>query len=753
MQVRKRDGSLQEFNKDKIKQAIIGANNDTDEYHKIWEGDIDAMVDDIVGELTSGFFGGADHEINDDWVIDIEEIQNQVELSLQIEGYYTLAKNYILYRAERKRLRDKRDVITRRMLSVIRCDDVQNSNANVDEYSFGGRKFESAGVALKDLALEEFISEDVADAHKQNRIYIHDLDSYAIGMHNCLFIDFKKLLTDGFTTRNGDVRPPRSISTAMQQVAVIFQCQSQVQFGGVASAHIDFDLAPFVAMSFKKHYVDGMKYAEEYVQVPKWDEVDDFLGYEVKIGGEQAMGCLPKAYKYALDMTERECQQAAQGLYHNLNTLESRAGSQLPFTSINFGRDTSPEGRMVTKSLLEASIDGIGKFHRTSIFPISIFQHKKGVNAYPSDPNYDLKQLAIKSLTKRIYPNWVNCDFTENHEDFDNPDTYNCTMGCRTAMSYDRHGMGYSKVGRGNVSPVTINLPKIGIKHGICLGERDKPDLDGFWKELDEVLALTEKALLERYAHICSQDVKSAPFMYKNKTVRGFDGETIQSVMKHGSQAVGFIGMAETCQALFGKNQLDPEVHEFAMQVVQHIKKFCEEASERNDLNFGEYYTPAEGCCYTICQKLKDEFGEIPDITDKEFLTNSIHVPVWEEVDIFTKIDCEAPLTQYGTSGCITYTEFDAKVIHNPDAVEQIINYAMESNVPYFAINFPIDTCLDCGYDGEIPNECPVCGSKNIERLARVTGYLTTDVSNFNKGKQDEVARRYKHSKSTFNDN
>lgn len=429
IKVIKRDGRRVDFDRKKIKVAIIKANNDTDEYYKIHEENIDSIVEEIVSELTSGLYGGADHIINKDWVIDIEEIQDTVIMCLARNGFYKLSENYAVYRAEHKRLRDKRDAITKKMLSVINCDNVQNSNANVDEYSFGGRKFESAGVALKDLALEEYISEDVAEAHKQNRIYIHDLDSYSIGMHNCLFIDFKKLLTEGFTTRNGDVRPPRSISTAMQQVAVIFQCQSQVQFGGVASSHIDFDLAPFVAMSFKKHYVDGMKYVEGYIEIPKWDEIEDFLGYEVRINGEQAMGCLPKAYDYALDMTERECMQAAQGLYHNLNTLESRAGSQLPFTSINFGRDTSPEGRMVTKSLLEASIDGIGKFHRTSIFPISIFQHKKGVNAVPGDPNYDLKQLAIKSLTKRIYPNWVNCDFTENHEDFDNPDTYNCTMG------------------------------------------------------------------------------------------------------------------------------------------------------------------------------------------------------------------------------------------------------------------------------------------------------------------------------------
>lgn len=635
----------------------------------------------------------------------------------------------------------------KKVMEVLNCSNVQNSNANVDEYSFGGRKFEAAGILLKEVARDEFIEPDVWEAFQDNRIYIHDMDNYATGMHNCLFIDFAKLFKDGFTTRNGDVRPPRSISTAMQQVAVIFQCQSQVQFGGVASAHIDFDLAPFVAMSFKKHFKDGLKYVYEEplnCYIPPEEEW--------RVGNKELQEKYSKAYNYAIDMLEREGMQAAQGLYHNLNTLESRAGSQLPFTSINFGRDTSEEGRMVSRWLLMASLDGIGKFHRTSIFPIAIFQHKKGINANPGDPNYDLKQLAIKSLCKRIYPNFVNCDFSGNIEDPENPDTYNCTMGCRTAMSYDRHGFGYSKVGRGNVSPVTINLPKIGLKHGIALGTRKTADINGFWKELDEVLAIVEKALVSRYNHICKQNPKAAPFMYKNETIRGFDGENIASAMRHGSQAVGVLGIAEMCQALFGKNHLDPEVHQFVTKLVQHISDFCKEASERNDLNFGVYYTPAESCCYTICKRTRDEFGEIPNITDKEFFTNSIHVPVWEEVDVFKKIDIEAPLCKYGTSGCITYTEFESKIMDNPEAVEQIINYAMDNDVPYFAINFPIDTCLGCGYSDDIADECPICHSTNIEHLARVTGYLTTDVSHFNKGKQEEVKYRYKHTKKTFGD-
>lgn len=457
----------------------------------------------------------------------------------------------------------------------------------------------------------------------------------------------------------------------------------------------------------------------------------------------------PKAYNYALEMLEKEGSQSAQALFHNLNTLESRAGSQLPFSSINFGRDTSPEGRLVTKWLLNASLDGIGKFHKTSIFPISIFQYKKGINANPGDPNYDLKQLAIKSLCKRIYPNFVNCDFSENKEDPENPDTFMATMGCRTMLGNDRHGFGYSKVGRGNVSPMTINLPRLGLEYGIALGEREMPDINGFYKELDETLKIMEKGLIDRFNYICSQSPLSGTFMYKNQTIRGFNGKDIYSAMRHGTQAIGIVGVAEMCQGLFGKNHTNVNVYDFVVSLLEHLKQFCKDASERNDLNFTLYFTPAESCAATMCRKTRDKYGVIKDITDKEFFTNSIHVPVWEEIGIYDKINIEAPLCKYGTAGCITYTEFESKIMDNPKAVEKIIDYAMDNNVPYFAINFPIDTCLDCGYADNVENECPICGSHNIEHLARVTGYLSTDVSHFNIGKQDEVRRRFKHSKRT----
>lgn len=1113
MKIIKRNGSLEDFDRGKIEKAILGAMEDLGSDY-INEGVAKRIsreverefVDKEVRKTLIAHYDNPNLLLH--YKIPIKDIEDRVEEKLMGSHCKDVARQYIRYRYNKKQQRDKYESIKMAVKKIIKAESVNNSNANVDEYSFGGKKFEGAGLLFKDIALSDFISSDVAKAHNGNRIYIHDLDNWATGMHNCSFVDLQKLLKEGFATRNGDVRPANSISTAMQLVAVIFQCQSQVQFGGVASAHIDFDLAPYVKKSFKKHFQDGL----EFVENDKGISIAD-----IDMNNQALKNEYPKTFHYAYKMTKRECQQAAQGLYHNLNTLESRPGSQVPFTSINFGRDTSPEGRMISKSLLEASIDGIGKYHKTSIFPITIFQHKKGINAYPGEPNYDLKQLALKSLSQRIYPNFVNCDFSENIEDNDNPDTYNATMGCvdgaeiitykynnimyvesfqrmwfrfsqlfhvntqpngkdkyidlkdaviydtkngfvpclrlirnfssdwldinfsdgrrilctsdhpfetenkglvlakdlqendsilasynhvfvneskpnlsqawflgfmlcdgyyqshsvsasiaaigeddisdnwcrivrenyksepckklmergkkgtyyqlsiksngesninkltqhltemfgginkkdrhvpnivfswseearisflagmidadgyinatthggsiiqidstnkelslqqmaliqslgmkakmyhnhyslqnsnkiryrieftpttaivdaivcekkkssfirrnlqdfdhvkeikvvdkipvikedysydvttasehfevsgiyshncRTAMSFDRHGFGYSKVGRGNVSPVTINLPKIGIRHGICLREREKADLDGFWRELDEILKLTEKALVERYAYICSQNPKAAPFMYINHTMRGFNNKNISSVMKHGSQAIGLIGVAEMCEALFGKNHVDMSARNFALQVIQHISDFAKEASERNDLNFGVYFTPAEGCCYTICKKLKDEFGIISNITDKEFLTNSIHVPVWEEVTPFEKIDIEAPFCKLGTSGCITYVEFDSKIINNLDAVETVINYAMDNNIPYFAINFPLDTCCDCHYQGDIPSEgCPVCNSKNIERLARVTGYLTSDVSHFNQGKQDEVKRRFKHMK------
>ena len=743
VRVIKRDGRVVAFDRTKIKNAVMNAFNEVD-------GEITQDAKNKAAEIAS-YVANLDVD-----TISVEEIQDLAEEKLMASKRKDVAKAFIIYRNDRTRARDKKSDVVKKYVKRVHANDsdIENANANVDERSFSGREKEASADVGKTIALEfGGLSKEVAQAHKEMLVYQHDLEKAIIGEHNCLNLDFGEIFTYGFKTRNGDVRPPKSFSTACQLVAVAFQCQSQVQFGGVGSIHLDYDLAPFVKMSFVKHFQDGLKYLEnksEYKidRFKKWFELND-----LSIDNEELKEKHPKVYTYAMDMLENEGAQSAQGLYHNLNTLESRQGSQVPFTSINLGRDTSPEGRLVTKWIMNASIDGIGEHHLTSIFPISIFQYKKGTNAKPGDPNYDLKQLALKSMSKRIYPNWCNGDWSQAHEDENDPDTFFSTMGCRTLVGYDRHGLGYIRQGRGNNVPNTIILPKLGIEYGICLGERDKADLDGFWNGLENALKLCEKGLLERYEIIKNQSPKAAPFMYQNHTMKGSRDctDTVENAVKHNTLGIGLIGVAEMCVALFGKNHAeDKDVHAFALSVVKRIYDYAKEASDRNDLNFGCYFTPAEGLCRTSLKALRDQYGVIKNVTSHEYLTNSVHVPVWQKISIYDKLRVEAPFTKYATSGCITYIELESTFVQNTKAVEDIIDYAFnELDIPYLAFNFPIDSCLDCGYQGEFNNECPECGSKNIQQLRRVTGYLTTDYRNFNDGKQAEVKERVKHSAYT----
>jgi len=618
-QIIKRDGRVEPFNKRKIILAIYNAYREGDTYVPEPSERIAASIEQAQEET-----------------LDVETVQDLVEQGLIHERLADVAKRYILYRAERSRIRRERSSLSRRVAEVLDGAGVQNSNANVDEFSFGGRKFEVANALHRDLALEKYMSPEVAQAHRAHRIYIHDLSEYTIGDHNCLFVDLQRLLANGFETRNGSVRPAQSFSTACQLVAVIFQCQSQVQFGGVASAHIDYDLAAYVKKSFARHMVDGLIWVEN----ASAEALLDFTsGVSIE---DKAVDQWPRAKAYALAMLEKEGRQAAQGLYHNLNTLESRAGSQLPFSSINFGTDTSPEGRLVTKWLLEASIAGIGKHNTTPIFPISVFKYKRGVNDKPGTPNYDLRLLSETSLCRRIYPNVVNCGFSRNEEN-GNPDTEMATMGCRTMLGFDRHGLGYSKIGRGNVCPVTINLPRIALRHGPRGTPDCTPDLEGFWAELDEVLGLAKQALLERYARVCSQPARCAPFMYKNGAVADAalsSDRGVEPSMRHSTLAMGYIGIAEMCQALFGHNHAeDDEAHAFALDVVRHVYEFCAAAGEAENLNFSCYATPAESLCHTLARANREEFGLIENVTDREYITNSHHAPVWMNISVMRKLE------------------------------------------------------------------------------------------------------------------
>lgn len=378
------------------------------------------------------------------------------------------------------------------------------------------------------------------------------------------------------------------------------------------------------------------------------------------------------------------------------------------------------------------SISGIGRLHKTPIFPCGIFQCMKGVNRKQGEPNYDLFRLALKSTARRLYPNYANVDWSNNAGyDINDPRTYFSTMGCRTANGLDINGFGQLKDGRGNICPVTIIMPTLAMetKEGFPAkgnlftdAEQQNGVVDSFMQLLDQKIHEAKDMLLERYHYICSQSPESAKFMYENNTMAGYDGKTVESAMKHGTLVIGQLGLAETLQILIGCDHTEDRGMELAKRIEQLFKDRCAEFKQQYHLNFGVYFTPAENLCFTAMKRFKEKYGEIPNVSDRKFFTNSMHVPVWRNVNPFEKIDIESQLTGYSNAGCITYVELNSGAKNNIDALEQIVNYAMDKDIPYFAVNVPNDTCNNCGYTDEIGNECPVCGSTNISRLRRVTG-------------------------------
>ena len=742
--VSKRNKTTVPFDKQKIINAINSAFIEVD--GKLYEDD---TAKDIADDIESYFQAHPNNKCS------VEIIQDLVEEYLMRSERKDVAKSYIRYRYRKEVARNFEHDFIDAIKEKLDASDVQNQNANVDEHSFGGRTGEASGVVTKKLALDFLVSKMARDNHENNMVYIHDLDSYYVGSHNCLSIPFDDLLANGFNTRQTDVRPAGSVNTAFQLVAVIFQLQSLQQFGGVSATHLDWTMVPYVRKSFYKHWKDGWEYVEDYenpdaeLRHPEECPIDDI--YYTK---------RENAYKYAMAMTIKEVHQAVEGMYHNLNTLQSRSGNQLPFTSINYGTCTSLEGRMITKALLEVSIEGLGKLHKTSIFPCGIFQCMKGVNREPGDPNYDLFQLALKSTAKRLYPNYANVDWTGNAGyDPDDPRTYFSTMGCRTANGADINaepGVNpQTKDGRGNICPVTIILPTLAMMAGEMMDlytedyQNEHPELqvELFMQLLDTKIHEAKDMLIERFEWICSQSPSAAKFMYENHTMLGYHPEEgIRSALKHGTIVIGQLGLAECLQILIGCDHTTNTGMALAKRIEELFKKRCAEFKQEYKLNIGVYYTPAENLCYTALKKFREKYGVIENVSDREFFTNSMHVPVWYEISPFDKIDIESQLTGYSNAGCITYVELDASAIHNTEALEQIVNYAMDKDIPYFAINVPSDTCLDCGHQGEINDVCPMCGSDNIQHLRRVTGYLTGDYKTaFNLGKQDEVVNRVRH--------
>lgn len=720
LQIKKRNGIVVPFDRERIINAINKAFIEVD--GELYEDD---TANDIADEIKYAV------KTSDD-VVSVEKIQDMVEDFLMKSERRDVAKAYIRYRYKREIARKGQDDFMKAFSAKVQGSDIENQNANVDEMSFGGRVGAASDLQMKKYALDYLVSNKSRANHENNEIYIHDLNAYAVGMHNCLSIPFDDLLAKGFNTRQTDVRPAGSVNTAFQLVAVIFQLQSLQQFGGVSATHLDWTMIPYVRKSFYKHYMDGLTYIEQVISMD--DRLNNQLSIEDPIYKE-----FKGAYSYAIAMTEKEVHQAVEGMYHNLNTLQSRSGNQLPFTSINYGTCTLPEGRMVTKALLEVSIEGLGRLHKTSIFPCGIFQCMKGVNRKPGDPNYDLFRLALKSTATRLYPNYANVDWSGNAGyDVNDPSTYFSTMGCRTANGFDINGLKQQKDGRGNICPVTIIMPTIAMEAN--------GDVETFMKLLDIKIEEAKDMLLERFEYICAQPADSAKFMYENGLMAGYDGISTRSALQHGTLSLGQIGLAETLQILIECDHTEPEGMKLAKRIEQLFKDRCAEYKEKYRLNFGVYYTPAENLCYTSLKKFRDKYGIIPNVSDREFFTNSMHVPVWHQLSPFDKIDIESQLTGYSSAGCITYVELDTGMEKNIDAMETLVNYAMDKDIPYFAINVPCDTCLNCGYTGEFNDKCPQCSSGEIQQLRRVTGYLTGNYKTaFNKGKQDEVNNRVKH--------
>lgn len=776
MKVLKRDKTVEDFKLSKIEKAIKSA----------FDSCGVTPNDDILDCIKKIYDESKDETIG------VEDIQDNVERCL-MASYPDVAKAYIIYRYQHKLIRENQSKLTKQIKKKLTAEDVQNQNANVDEFSFGGRVGEASRVVTKQYALDYCMSRKARNNHMNNEIYIHDLDSYAIGEHNCLTIPFDELLSKGFKTRQTDIRPANSINTAFQLIAVLFQIQSLQQFGGVAAGHIDWTIVPYVRKSFYKHftkkyalsemkkegkYITDSKELSEYRKA-KRKEFNEKYGIKDEkftigdfsmdcvnfhIGDEKIININKDWYEEAYIETMEELMQAIEGMYHNLNSLQSRSGNQLPFTSINYGTCTLPEGRMVIKALLEGSMKGVGEHHLTPIFPCGIFQCMKGVNRKEGEPNYDLFKIALKSTSQRIYPNYCNVDWSNNKGyDVNNPRTYNATMGCRTYNGYDINGFGQLKDGRGNLAPVTIIMPTLAMEVKQSFGEKEYTKdefVTKFLKLLDKKIFESKDMLLERFERMCKQSPKAATFMWENGSMFGYnEKEGPISALRHGTLVIGQLGLAETLQILIGTDHTTEEGMTLAKEIEGLFKKRCSEFKDETHLNFGVYYTPAENLCYTSFKKFKEQYGDIEGVTyflkkddkgnevrkDKEYFTNSIHVPVYKEMSPFEKIDIESQLTCFSNAGCITYVELPSGTNNNIEGLETIVNYAMDKDIPYFAINVPIDECHDCGFTGEIGEVCPECGSRNVEHLRRCTGYLSTTYEHFNLGKQDETKDRVKH--------
>lgn len=741
----KRNGKKVDFDGAKIALAIkkgfdhVTVTNGDDEEKKYTEKDIQIVYKEVISRM--------EHDFKDQDKIKIEQIQDLIEEALKKKGYDDVYEHFSEYRdrrnqsrllfSEEKKLHKFLKTIEGLGLKSANEDNNKRENANVDGDTAMGTMLQYGSTVSKEFAKSYLMKPKFSEAHDSGAIHIHDMDFLPMGTTTCMQIELDRLFKNGFSTGHGHLREPQDIISYSALAAIAVQSDQNDQHGGQSIPAFDFYLAPGVLKTFRKQYkqqiYDLLDYEDmlSFVNMDKIaKEIDKLTSIEIDAtifdsyckDSETLKHGFHKAYEKALAKTNRATYQAMEAFVHNLNTMHSRAGAQVPFSSVNFGTDTSAEGRMVIENFLLATEEGLGK-GETPIFPVSIFKVKEGVNYNPEDKNYDLFKLACRVSAKRLFPNFSFLDAPFNLQFYKEGDyrTEVGYMGCRTRVMSDVTDLDNQTTGgRGNLSFTSINLPRIGIKHGICLKERDKADMKGFYDELSDMMDLVKDQLLERFELQCSKHPYNFPFLIEQGIWTNGDklgpNDRLRRILKHGSLTFGFIGLAETLKALTGKHHGESEeAQKLGLEIIKFMRNRCDEYSKEYNLNFTLIATPAEGLSGRFVNIDKAIYGKIKGVTDRDYYTNSFHVPVYYNTSIKHKLYTEAPYHNLTNGGHISYIELDGDTVNNVEAFESVIRMMKEAGIGYGAINHPVDRDPVCGYVGIINDVCPGCGRHEFE--------------------------------------
>lgn len=734
----KRDGSTVAFDKSNIVNAILKAMGDTEKGY-------DAQVAEKIAQ---------DIQNSSKKELEVEEIQDLVELKLMASKRKDVAKSYILFREQRNKARGRKSYETYMDIVNTVANDITKENANMNADSPAGMMMKFASETSKQFVDDCLLSDKANEFIKENKLHVHDKDYYPTKSLTCLQHPLDQLLQNGFRAGHGASRPAKRIETAAIIGCISMESIQNEMHGGQAVPAFDFYLAPYVRETFIEELYSAGEFLGKDIEHLKSVQFKD---YEIKplafTNNSEELSDDNRIIQYAINRTTKRVHQAMESFIHNMNTIHSRGGNQVVFSSINYGTDTSAEGRCIIRELLKSTYRGVGN-GETAIFPIQIWKSKSGVSYLPGDPNYDLYELACKVTAKRFFPNFVNLDSTFNQNEAwkaEDPARYMyevATMGCRTRVFENRHGEKTS-VGRGNLSFSTINIVRLALE---CKDIEDQPErIKVFFSKLDECLDVTAEQLYDRYRFQCTAKKKQFPMLMSGMWMDSDNlapDDEVAPVLKHGTLGVGFIGLAECLVALIGKHHGESEeAQKLGLRIVTTMRDRVSAYAEKYNLNFSVLATPAEGLSGKFTKKDRREFGIIEGVTDREYYTNSNHVPVYYHCSVQHKAEVEAPYHDLTRGGHIFYVEMDGDATHNPDAVMKVVELMHEYNMGYGSINHTRTRCLDCGYENAQKDlkVCPKCGSSRIDCVQRITGYLVGTTNSWNDAKKAELRDRVTH--------